>query len=112
MFEVRAATEQCHFCRSLLSHSFPSSSGIKDVYGNEQNYCDCGEATFDGNSYAGKFCEAAAVDMCGSAAEYGNVFCTNGGKVGFCFSSRRFHCPAGTGANKTASLVCSVETIG
>lgn len=77
--EYESCGDGVHFC----FHGGQCLTGVKDVYGNEQHFCDCGDATLDGKNYAGKFCEAEAVDMCGSAAEYGNVFCTNGGKVGF-----------------------------
>lgn len=73
--EYESCGDGTHFC----FHGGSCLSGIKDVYGNEQHYCDCGDAEFDGKSFAGKFCEAEAVDMCGSDSEYGNVFCTNGG---------------------------------
>lgn len=64
-----------HFC----FHGGRCMTGIKDAHGNEQHYCDCGEAEHDGQPYAGKYCEAEAVEVCGEAAEYGKVFCTNGG---------------------------------
>lgn len=75
--EYESCNDGLHFC----FHGGKCLSGLKDVYGNEQHYCDCGDAVFEGKNYAGKFCEAEAVDFCGTAAEYGNVFCTNGGKV-------------------------------
>lgn len=74
--EYQSCGDGSHFC----FHGGKCLSGIRDVYGNEQHYCDCGEATFEGKNYGGKFCEADAVDICGTASEYGNVFCTNGGK--------------------------------
>lgn len=52
--------------------------GLKDAYGNDQFYCDCGEAALDGTPYSGRFCEAEAVDVCGEGAEYGKIFCTKG----------------------------------
>lgn len=79
--EYESCGDGAHFC----FHGGKCLSGIKDVYGNEQHFCDCGKAQYEGTSYAGKFCEADAVDICGTAAEYGNVFCTNGGEVRLLF---------------------------
>lgn len=73
--EYESCGDGVHFC----FHGGRCLTGLKDVYGNEQHYCDCSDAQFQGQAQAGKYCQAEAVDVCGKAAEYGTVFCTNGG---------------------------------
>jgi Notch 1 len=67
--------------------------GLKDMYGNDQLYCDCSEAIDkNGVSYVGKYCEIPKSQTCD---ESGEVFCVNGGwcKVDFKKYPRRpCHC--------------------
>ncbi|CAB9507402.1 Notch ligand involved in the mediation of Notch signaling (By similarity) [Seminavis robusta] len=74
--EYQTCGDGAHFC----FHGGKCLTGLKDAFGVDQHYCDCGDAEFEGKNYAGKYCEAEAVDVCGIQPEFGVVFCTNGGK--------------------------------
>jgi hypothetical protein len=52
--------------------------GLKDIYGNDQMFCDCSSARDeDLNHYAGKYCEKKAIDICDNEDK---VFCVNESK--------------------------------
>lgn len=52
--------------------------GVLDDYGNEQFYCDCGNAVgSDGTKYVGQYCEHPVKTYCGDDQ---SQFCLNGGK--------------------------------
>lgn len=48
-----------------------------DEYENEQFYCDCTAAIVNGQPFAGKFCQAEAVDVCRLGGE-DSIYCVNG----------------------------------
>ena len=58
--------------------------GLKDVYGNDQHWCDCQNAVDEnGNAFVGKYCEHPAANYCDNntnsgAAQEGKAFCIEG----------------------------------
>ena len=60
--------------------------GLADVYGNEQQFCECGEAIDDdGIQYVGEYCETPVLLRCSTDG----AFCVNGG---VCPSDGRLSC--------------------
>jgi len=56
-------------------HGGQCIEGLEDIYGNSQYFCDCSTAVENGVTYAGKYCELPAINVCDSAGE---KFCVNG----------------------------------
>ena len=65
--------ESCNDGEHFCFHGGKCLSGIADSFGNIQHYCDCSDAVHEGKQYSGRFCEAEAIEICGTAAEYGTV---------------------------------------
>jgi len=62
-------------------HGGKCISGLLDEYGNDQLFCDCSGAIYDGVRHVGKYCETPSQKYCqnveGSHGE--QLFCVNGG---------------------------------
>jgi hypothetical protein len=57
-------------------HSGECLPGIIDKNGAEQYYCECANAVFEEKRYAGKFCQAQAVETCQEGPN--PIYCVNG----------------------------------
>ena len=106
-------------------HGGECVDGLKDVYGNDQHWCDCHNAVDEnGNAFVGKYCEHPAVNYCddndnNDGAAQGKAFCIEGtcnvdaiggeGGQPMCSCNEGFggeHCQYAKGTVPECSLEC------
>jgi hypothetical protein len=69
-YESCTETHQCY-------HGGECVSGLLDLYGNDQLFCDCTKAVAnDDTKFVGKYCETPFDKVCDDS---GDIFCVNGG---------------------------------
>jgi hypothetical protein len=69
--------QSCSIGNHKCYHGGKCEDGLVDVFGNDQLFCDCEDATDDeGNQYAGKYCEHKATTFCSDDDSH---FCLNEG---------------------------------
>jgi hypothetical protein len=66
----------CNDGNHACLHGGQCRPSFLDKDGNEQYSCDCENAVFEGMRYAGKFCQAQAVEVCQDGPD--PVYCVNG----------------------------------